>query len=334
MSYFYEQESAAFKACVESLKKENKKVAVIGHVRPDGDCIGSTVAMVRILRNQGIDAVGLNNDEAPDNLKFLIGDTPFYLASEFTNDYRICITVDSADYKRVGPSLNTMFPNVFLNVDHHISNKQYAEKDIIIGSASATAEVIMGIVLDLGWEIDATTAQALYVGIATDTGQFRFPSTTKDTFEMVKALCDFGAKPAEAANELYENESFARIQLIQLFLASLKIECNGRVCFGFLTDAMYQESGASIDDADGLVDYARSIQGVEVGVLLEERNGALKGSLRAKDPKFRVDQIAQAFGGGGHACAAGLNVESVDIEAFKPQVLAKIEEQFTLLENE
>ena len=131
MSYFYEQESAAFKACVESLKKENKKVAVIGHVRPDGDCIGSTVAMVRILRNQGIDAVGLNNDEAPDNLKFLIGDTPFYLASEFANDDRICITVDSADYKRVGPSLNTMFPNVFLNVDHHISNKQYAEKDII-----------------------------------------------------------------------------------------------------------------------------------------------------------------------------------------------------------
>ena len=334
MSNFYKQESIAFKGCVESLEKENKKVAVIGHVRPDGDCIGSTIAMVRILRNQGIDAVGINNDEAPENLKFLIGDTPFYLASEFANDDRICITVDSADYSRVGANLNALFPKVFLNVDHHISNKQYAENDIIIGSASATAEVIIGMVLDLGWEIDATTAQALYVGIATDTGQFRFPSTTKDTFEMVKALCDFGAKPAEAANELYENESFARIQLIQLFLASLEIECEGRVCFGFLTDAMYQESGASIDDADGLVDYARSIQGVEVGVLLEERNGALKGSLRAKDPKYRVDQIAQAFGGGGHACAAGLNVEAMKIEAFKPQVLAKIKEQFALLEKE
>ena len=333
MSYFFEQESVAFKACVESLKKENKKVAVIGHVRPDGDCIGSTVAMVRILRNQGIDAVGVNNDEAPANLKFLLGDTPFYLASEFTKDDHICVTVDSADYKRVGASLNAMFPEVFLNVDHHISNKQYAKNDLIIGSASATAEVIMGIVLDLGWEIDPTTAQALYVGIATDTGQFRFPSTTKDTFEMVKVLCDFGAKPAEAANELYENESFARIQLIQLFLASLEMECDGRVCFGLLTDSMYQESGASLDDADGLVDYARSIQGVEVGVLLEERNGALKGSLRANDPKYRVDQIAQAFGGGGHACAAGLNVDLKDIEAFKPQILAKIKEQLALLKK-
>ena len=334
MSYFFEQESLAFKACVESLKKENKKVAVIGHVRPDGDCIGSTVAMVRILRNQGIDAVGVNNDEAPANLKFLLGYTPFYLASEFTKDDHICVTVDSADYKRVGASLNAMFPEVFLNVDHHISNKQYAKNDLIIGSASATAEVIMGIVLDLGWEIDPTTAQALYVGIATDTGQFRFPSTTKDTFEMVKALCDFGAKPAEAANELYENESFARIQLIQLFLASLEVVCDGRVCFGLLTDSMYQESGASIDDADGLVDYARSITGIEVGVLLEERNGALKGSLRAKDPKYRVDQIAQAFGGGGHACAAGLNVSEIDIEGFKPRLLAKIKEQFALLEKE
>ena len=334
MSNFFEKESAALKACVESLKTKNEKVVVIGHVRPDGDCIGSTVAMVRILRSQGIDAVGVNNDEVPANLKFLIGDTPFYLASEFTNEEHICITVDSADYKRVGPSLNEMFTEVFLNIDHHISNKQYSKNDIIIGSASATAEVIMGFVLDLGWEIDATTAQALYVGIATDTGQFRFPSTTKDTFEMVKALCDFGAKPSEAANELYENESFARIKLIQLFLASLKIECDGRVCFGFLTDSMYQESGASIDDADGLVDYARSIEGIEIGVLLEERKGTLKGSLRAKDPKFRVDQIAQAFGGGGHACAAGLNVSEMAIEAFKPQVLAKIKEQFALLEKE
>ena len=333
MSYFFEQESITFKGCVESLKKENKKVAVIGHVRPDGDCIGSTVAMVRILRNQGIDAVGVNNDETPENLKFLLGDTPFCLASEFTRDDHICVTVDSADYKRVGASLNAIFPEVFLNVDHHISNKQYAKNDLIIGSASATAEVIMGIVLDLGWEIDPTTAQALYVGIATDTGQFRFPSTTKDTFGIVKALCDFGAKPSEAANELYENESYARIKLIQLFLASLEMECDGRVCFGLLTDSMYQESGASIDDADGLVDYARSIQGVEVGVLLEERNGALKGSLRAKDPKYRVDQIAQSFGGGGHACAAGLNVDSKDIGALKPQILGKIKEQFALLEK-
>ena len=114
---------------------------------------------------------------------------------------------------------------------------------------------------------------------------------------MVEALFDFGANPAKAAHSLYENESFARIQLIQLFLASLE-RIAGRVCAGYLTDAMYQESGATIDDADGLVDYARSIKGVEIGVLIEERKGALKASLRAKDPKFRVDQIAQAFGGG------------------------------------
>lgn len=333
MSYFFEKESLAFREAVENLKAEQTKVAVVGHVRPDGDCIGSTVALVRVLRDQGIDAVGLNNDPIPENLNFLIGDTPFYKASEFEKDNHQCITVDSADYKRVGSDLNALFPEVFLNIDHHISNKQYAVKNLIVGTASATAELLTGIVLDLDWKLDATAAQALYVGIATDTGQFRFPSTTKATFQMVEALYDFGAEPAKAANSLYENESFARIQLIQLFLASLERMAEGRVCAGYLTDSMYQESGATIDDADGLVDYARSIKGVEIGVLIEERKGTLKASLRAKNPKFRVDQIAQAFGGGGHACAAGLNLEGTSMDAFKSSLFAKIEEQFALTDS-
>ena len=329
MSYFFERESQALREAVDTLKAERKKVAVIGHVRPDGDCIGSTVALVRVLRDKGIDAVGVNNDPIPENLDFLIGDTPFWIASEFEKEDHLCITVDSADYNRVGSDLNSLFPKVFLNIDHHISNKAYAEKNLIVGKASATAELLTGIVLDLNWTLDATAAQALYVGIATDTGQFRFPSTTKATFQMVEALFDFGANPAKAAHSLYENENFARIQLIQLFLASLERTAGGRVCAGYLTDAMYQESGATIDDADGLVDYTRSIKGVEIGVLIEERKGALKASLRAKDPKFRVDQIAQAFGGGGHACAAGLNIEGASIDTFKSQLFTKIEAQFS-----
>lgn len=332
MRYFYERESQTFREAVEVLKAEQKKVAVVGHVRPDGDCIGSTVALVRILRDQGIDAVGVNNDPIPENLEFLLGDTPFYSVSEFKKDGHICITVDSADYKRVGSDFNTLFPQVFLNIDHHISNKQYAEKNLIVGSSAATAELLAGMVIDLDWTLDATAAQALYVGIATDTGQFRFPSTTKATFQIVEALFDFGAKPAEAANALYENESFARIQLIQLFLASLERTAEGRVCAGYLSDAMYSESGATIDDADGLVEYARSIKGVEIGVLIEERNGALKASLRAKNPKYRVDQIAQAFGGGGHACAAGLNLAGTSMEDFRSRLFAKIQEQLALID--
>lgn len=323
---YYPKESQLFREQIDYLMDHKIKVAVIGHLRPDGDCIGSTVGLVRLLMSQGIEVIGVNNDETPENLKAFIGDTPFVKASDFEADGHRAITVDCADYKRVGGLLNEVFPNVYLNIDHHISNKNYAENNSVIGTASATAEILAGFALDLGLPIDPTTAQALYVGIATDTGQFRFSSTTQETFQMAQSLCESGASPSAAANELYEHESFARIQLIQAFLASLEMELEGRVCFGYLSDSVYSDAGATIDDAEGLVDYARSIKGVDVGVLLEEREGALKGSLRAKDPKFRVDQIAQVFGGGGHACAAGLNVQAMTIDEFKPKILAKIQE--------
>ncbi len=319
---FYPNESPRFAEAIEALK--GHKVAVLGHQRPDGDCIGSIVAVVRLLQSQGIEAIGLNRDETPANLKAFVGDTPLMLSSEFEPNGHIAVTVDCADFKRVGDRLNELFPEVALNIDHHISNKAYAEENLIIATASATAEILAGFYLDNGYPIDSVMAQALYVGIATDTGQFRFPSTTPDTFEMARRLCECGARPSEAAYELYERESFGRIKLLQNFLDSLCMEFDGRVCAGFIKDGVYESTGSTIDDSEGLVDYARSIDGVQIGVMVEDRAGALKGSLRAKDPFFRVDQIAKLFGGGGHACAAGLNVEDSSLAEFYPVLIKAI----------
>ena len=112
--------------------------------------------------------------------------------------------------------------------------------------------------------------------------------------------------------------------LLQKFLASLKLEHCDRVCVGLIEDGVYESCGANVDDSEGLVDYARSIRGVDIGVLLEEQNGVIKGSLRAKDPIYRVDEIAKQFNGGGHACAAGLNVEGITIAEFRPRLLDAI----------
>lgn len=319
---FYPEESERFGAALERLA--GRKVAVIGHLRPDGDCIGSIVAVVRMLRGQGIEALGINRDPVPANLRAFVGDTPLIRAEDFSAQGHVAISVDCADFKRVGERLNELFPEVELNIDHHISNKAYGRENFVIGTACATAEILAGFMLDLGLPIDAVAAQALYVGIATDTGQFRFPSTTPDTFEIARRLCEHGARPAEAAHELYERESFAKIKLLQAFLASLRLEAEGRVCIGLLEDGVYGETGATIDDAEGLVDYARAIDGVDIGVLLEDRSGSLKGSLRAKDPFYRVDQIAKQFQGGGHACAAGLNVEESSIAEFLPRLVEAI----------
>ena len=291
---FYYEDSACFAAEIEGLR--GQKVAVLGHQRPDGDCIGSTVAFVRLLVSLGIEAIGLNRDTTPATLKAFVGETPMALANDFTPDGHVAVTVDCADFKRVGDRLNELFPEVTLNVDHHISNKLYGSKNLVVPTACATAEILAGFYLDNGYEIDAVTAQALYVGIATDTGQFRFPSTTPDTFEIARRLCDCGANPSTAAHELYERESFAKIKLLQNFLDSLTMEFENRVCVGLVQNGVYNETGATIDDSEGLVDYARAIDGVEIGVLIEDRAGAVKGSLRAKNPKYRVDQIAKQFG--------------------------------------
>lgn len=313
------EENALFSKTLEQMK--GKKVAVCSHVRPDGDCIGSTVALVRVMNHLGADAIGINQDEIPPSLKAFVGDTPWQQAADFNPEGHIAVTVDCADKKRIGNRLVELFPEVALNVDHHISNKSYARENIIVSSSSATAEILARIFIDLGYTIDAVTAQALYVGIATDTGQFRFPSTTPETFEVVRRLCEHGAQPAVAAHELYECESFAKIKLLQSFLNSLTMEFDNRVCVGLLENGVYEKTGATMDDAEGLVDYARSIAGVDVGVLIEERNGSIKGSLRAKDPFYRVDQVAKLFNGGGHACAAGLNVEDSSIKLFYPQLM-------------
>lgn len=327
---FYPEESPRFAQAIEALK--GRMVAVLGHQRPDGDCIGSTVAVVRVLHSLGIEAIGINRDATPATLEAFIGDTPMALAEDFTPDGHIAVSVDCADFKRVGDRLNELFPEVALNVDHHISNKQYGSENFVIATASATAEILAGFYLDNGYEIDAITAQALYVGIATDTGQFRFPSTTADTFEIARRLCECGANPSQAAYELYERESFAKIKLLQSFLDSLTMEFEGRVCIGLIENGIYESTGATIDDSEGLVDYARAIDGVDIGVMIENRAGALKGSLRAKDAKYRVDQIAKQFGGGGHACAAGLNVEDSSIKEFYPQLMAVIGEHLKNLD--
>lgn len=314
MTYFPEL-SPAFEDAVKRLKKH--KVAVLGHVRPDGDCIGSQVAVTRILRQRGIDAIAVNHHQVPPMCRAFVGDTLFFLSTEADLDDRVAVTVDCADRKRLGELLNGAFETVELNVDHHISNTRYGETNLIDGKSAAAGEILAGIFLDNGYKIDPVTAQALYIGIATDTGQFRFSATTKQTFDLCRALMDCGADPAAAALELYEKESPAKLALLQRFLASFEYLCDGRVCVGVLRDGDFKATGATKEDTEGLVDYARSIDGVEIGILLEERGDLLKGSFRAKDPAHRVDQLAKQFNGGGHACAAGFN-PNMEFEAFYP----------------
>ena len=315
------QESNLFANALTELK--GKPVLVLGHRRPDGDCIGSQVGLTRVLIELGVNASAVNQDPVPRTLKKFVGNTPFFSPEEIEgNDFTI-VTVDCADKHRIGEELSKRFPEVFLNIDHHVSNNNYAKTNFVLADASATGEILAKFFLDCEMKIDSITADALYVGIATDTGQFCYSGTNASVFEVCRRLCEYGADPSLVAHELYEREKPGRVQLLQRFLASFQMEHDDRVCIGTLRDSYYKETNTQPEDAESFVDYARSMEGVEIGALLEERSGKIKGSLRAKDARYRVDILAKEFNGGGHACAAGFNVNQT-WEEFYPKLVDAI----------
>lgn len=303
-----------------------RRLVVVGHARPDGDCIGSQVALALLLRGRGLDVVCANPDPVPRRLAFLVpADLPFVTLETAVAEHRAAIFVDCADRNRASARFAEAFPRPLGNIDHHLSNPSFAEHNLIDTPSAASAEILAGLARDADLSLCPAAALGLYTGIATDTGQFRFPATTRRTFELAAELVAAGADPARMGLELYERETFGKLQLLQRFLASLRTFAEGRVCLGLLPEGIYEETGTSAEDTEGLVDYARAIEGVEIGVLVEIRKDAIKASLRAKDASYRVDRIANAFNGGGHACAAGLNLKGETLESFLPRLTAAIE---------
>ncbi len=327
MEKFYPELTESFDRLLTAAA--GRKLAVVGHARPDGDCIGSQVALARALRSAGWTAVCVNADRVPRRLQFLVPGETFLTGDQLPGGAEewSAIYVDCADSGRAGGKLKAKFPQPLGNIDHHLSNVGYAAVNLVHSASAATCEILAGVLFDRGLAVDALTAQALYTGILTDTGQFRFNSTSRRCFVLAGELVARGAVPAAAGYELYERESLGKLKLLQRFLASLQMECGGRVCLGTLPAGIFAETGTTGEDTEGLVDYARSIEGVEIGVLIEDRpNGAIKASLRAKDPALRVDLVAAKFNGGGHACAAGLNLSPAPAD-FRARLLAALAER-------
>jgi bifunctional oligoribonuclease and PAP phosphatase NrnA len=333
MDKFYPELSDRFAAMVAQLA--GKKIAVIGHARPDGDCIGSQVGLARVLAKRGLEVTCVNADPVPRRLQFLTPEVPFLRTDDIlpvARDYT-AIFVDCADGARAGMRLQAAFPRPVAMVDHHISNIGYAEHDFIHTGSAATAEILAGLCIDLGYEVDAVAAQSLYTGILTDTGQFRFPSTSHRSFVLAAELLVRGAQPNVVGFELYERETVGKLRLLEAYLKSLKLECGGRLCIGILPRGIFETTGSNSEDTEGLVDYARSIEGVDVGVLIEERDdGTLKASLRATNTAFRLDRIAAQFNGGGHAAAAGLSLK-IQTDEFYGRLVEAITQQIMQVDD-
>jgi len=307
-----------------------ERTVVLGHAKPDGDCVGAQIALARLLQARGVEAVPCNADPPPSSLAFLQAETRVRTLDAEAARSLPAIYADCADPERVGGEASRALAGIrpFANVDHHISNTRFAERNLVDTTASATCEIVAGMALDLGWEIDAPAANALYAGVLTDTGRFGYASTSPRVFEICARLVEAGAAPAEATTALYATYSIPQLKLLERFLRSLELACGGRVCVGQLRQADFEATGANPEDTEGFVDYARAAREADIGVLLEERKSTVKGSLRAADGSWRLDQVARRFGGGGHAAAAGLSSD-LPLDDLRAQLLQALEERLS-----
>jgi phosphoesterase RecJ-like protein len=309
------------------------KLLLTTHENPDGDALGSLLAMDEILKQLGKNTLMyMSPDEFPlpweyRGLHFegLIGSPPDDVAE------RTIVFLDCGNIDRMPVDFLQTDGLHILNIDHHHDNTRFGTVNLVNPSASSTAEMVWRLSKELGAEITPAIANALYVGLVTDTGRFMYENTTPVAHEMAAELIAAGVEPHKVYRQLWEDLPFRRLQLLQRALASVERYDDGAITVAHLTKGDYEETGALETDSEGVVDHMRAVEGTRVAVLVRElladdRKGLRKVSLRATDGSVDVSRIARAFSGGGHPQAAGFSTP-IPYPELVDQLRAQVREQ-------
>lgn len=308
-----------------------KCVAIISHNNPDGDTLGSQLALASALSNAGVETMLLNNDTISEKYRFAAGNwqiQPYTEGLELpeTVVFVDCANMELAGYSTDHPALNG---RMIINIDHHASNKQYGALNYVKADAAANCQNMYHVICALGAEITPEIATALYMGLSTDTGNFLFDNATSETLRIAAELKDCGADTNALRLNIYESSSHKRIALMKYILNDLHISRNGKYAWSKLHYDMMQELQPESTDIDGLINTIKDIDGVEVAMLFRGvGENKTKVSLRSK-AWADVNAIANQFGGGGHIRAAGCSFECAAepaAEQLVPAVQKYIEE--------
>ncbi len=301
---------------VDHLKK-SRRVLLASHANPDGDAIGSLVAMGLVLEALGKETLLYNASLIPAVYRFLPMVDRVVRRIEDPSRFDTAVVLDCGNLKRIGDGAEEVgrIP-VIVNIDHHITNTGFGDFQLVDPAACATAEILWRLLGRLGAKLNDSIASAIYTGILTDTGSFRFSNTNRAAFAICNELVGLGVEPYVVAKHVYGTYSLGRIKLLNLALDSIELSPNGRLSMMTLTRQMLAETGTRPEDVDGLINYARSIRDVKVAALIQEKpNGDARPdglryhvSLRS-DGSVDVADFAATYGGGGHASAAGYSVE-------------------------
>ncbi len=292
------------------------KLLLTTHERPDGDAVGSLAAMQQVLAAIGKDALAfLAADEFPLPYEYrfirlggLVTEPPEDLCE------RVLVFLDCGNIDRTPADVLKHEHHRILNIDHHHDNTRFGTVNLVVPEASCTAEIVFGLATELGAEITPRIADALYVGLVTDTGRFMYENTTPAAHRMAADLIDAGVDAHGVYRRLFEDLPFSRLELLTRALQGVARYENGSITMAMLTRSDYEQTGAFETDSEGVVDHLRAVEGTKVAVLVRElladdRRGRRKVSLRATDGKVDVSLIARNLGGGGHRQAAGFTTE-------------------------
>jgi len=326
-----------FDKAIEVMKK-GKRFLVVSHVSPEGDAVGSLLGVALALRSIGKEAVAYLEDPVPEVFRFLPGADTVVHDLDNAGSFDATFAVDCGQKERLGRGfVELKEPGTIVNIDHHATNDSFGDVNVIVPDASAAGELVYDMVKAAGIEITKDMAVNLYVAIHTDTGSFRYSSSTAESFIKAGDLVRCGAEPWVISRLVYENNPVRKYRLLAMVLATLDLldAANGddgvKIATLLVTKEMFARAGADKDDADGFVNYARGIEGVQVGMLMREAGpGLYKVSLRSKGD-VDVARVSMAFGGGGHRNAAGFTVEGT-LDEIKSRVIAAIRERILATE--
>ncbi len=302
----------------------NQAFSIISHISPDGDAIGSGLALAQLLRGLGKATENICCDAIPEAYRFIPGAEGFLLPEQ-ANGYAAVIAVDCADIGRLGVAKG-IFESAATtaNIDHHGTNTLYAEHNLVEETA-ACAELIYRLGCALGAEIDRDTASCLLTALVTDTGCFAYSNVTRDTMAIAGELIALGADNARINRLVYHTEPVGKVRMHAYALERLRMYGNGRIAIATLTEGEMSPFGPEAY-TEGIVEKLRDIDTVEIAIFLRQHDGDVKASLRAKETAD-VSRIAAKMGGGGHIRAAGYTERETTVcEAEKKAAALALEE--------
>ncbi len=306
---------------------EGESFLITAHVRLDGDALGSELAVYLMLRDMGKKAVVYNQDRTPERYQFL--PAAHHITHTLSNieQYDTCIVLDCSDLSRVGEEAeNIQKIKKLINIDHHVSNNGFCPLKMLDARASSTGELVFRLMREMRIKMTRDICTNLYAAIITDTGNFRYSTTTKETFAAAGVLVGEGVNPQRVSENIYESDSPARLKLLARALSTLSLDLENKVGSMVVTQKDLMEAGAAWEHTEGFVDIPRTVRGIEVSVLYTQRGeDNFKLSLRSK-AKFDVEKVARKFGGGGHIHASSCWMKG-DIETIKSQIIQAVREQ-------